>query len=65
MYRNYYNYGYPSNFGYRNYNDNRLIGGGFIAPFLLGGLAGAALAPSFYRPYPQYYSPPYYPRYWW
>jgi hypothetical protein len=61
MYRDYY--GYPSSFGYRNYNDSRIIGGGFIAPFLLGGLAGAALAPAFYRPFPYYY--PFYPRFWW
>lgn len=38
---------------------NRLIGGGFAFPFLLGGLTGGLLAPAFYpRPYYQPY--PYY-----
>lgn len=47
-------------------NDDRLIGG-FVFPFLLGGVTGAALAPNFwgprpgYRPYPAPY--PYYPPY--
>lgn len=37
---------------YSNPSGDRFIGGGgFLAPFLLGGLAGAALAPSF-RPQP-------------
>lgn len=54
-----------------NNTDDRLIGGGFAFPFLLGGVTGAALAPSFYggynRPYyNNYYYPypprPYYPR---
>ena len=46
---------------------NRLIGGGFFGPFLLGGITGGLLAPAFYpRPYPVYpapyppYPPPYY-----
>ena len=44
--------------------DDRLIGGGFAFPFLLGGVTGAALAPAFYggfnRPYYNnyYYYPP-------
>ena len=38
---------------------NRFIGGGFLGPFLLGGLAGGLLAPGFGpRPYPVYYGPP-------
>ena len=46
---------------YNNVNNgNRLIGGGFAAPFLLGGITGAVLSPYFYRPYPVYY-PPYQP----
>ena len=57
------------NFGPNN-QDDRLIGGGFAFPFLLGGVTGAALAPSFWgRPRPYYnnyyYYPapyPYYPR---
>ncbi len=40
-----------------NPND-RFIGGGFLAPFLLGGITGGLLAPSFYpRPF---YGPPVY-----
>lgn len=60
----YYNKNYSSN------NDERMAGG-FIFPFLLGGVTGAAIAPAFYNnnnrpvyyyqpyPYPYY---PYYPR---
>ena len=41
---------------YRYYpNDNRFIGGGFLGPFVLGGITGGLLAPAFYpRPYPVY-----------
>ena len=48
-------------------NGDRFIGGGFLGPFILGGITGGLLAPSFYprpivygpiyRPYPV----PYYP----
>ncbi|MDO4394704.1 MAG: hypothetical protein Q4C23_01820 [Mycoplasmatota bacterium] len=32
---------------------DRFIGGGFLGPFILGGITGGLLAPSFYpRPYP-------------
>ena len=35
--------------------DDRFIGGGFLAPFLLGGITGGLLAPAFYpRPIPLY-----------
>ena len=49
-------------------NDRIFVGGGFLGPFLLGGLAGAALRPGFgyNRPYYNnyYYYPPYpYPYY--
>lgn len=61
MYSNNY---YPN---YRqNTNDDRLVGG-FLGPFLLGGITGGLLAPAFYpnRPYYNnnyYYTPyPYYP----
>lgn len=38
---------------------NRFIGGGFLGPFLLGGITGGLLAPNFGpRPYPVYYGPP-------
>ena len=42
-------------------NDNRLfLGGGFLAPFLLGGIAGAALTPGFGYNRPYYYNNYYY-----
>ena len=31
---------------------NRFIGGGFLGPFILGGITGGLLAPSFPRPVP-------------
>lgn len=43
----------PSNMTTYSYNQNdgdRLIGG-FGVPFVLGGITGGLLAPSFYRPY--------------
>ena len=46
----------------RNPYNDRIIGGGFAVPFLLGGLTGGLLAPAFY-PRPYYYPPrpvPYY-----
>ncbi len=47
-------------------NSDRLIGGGFVGPFLLGGITGGLLAPAFYprpyyRPYPGPYPGPYRP----
>lgn len=59
------------NKGYQNMNDDRIIGGGFLGPFILGGITGGIVAPYFYgrpypyppmpyRPYPMY--PPYPPR---
>lgn len=54
-------------------NNNRLVGGGFLGPFLLGGLTGGLVAPFFYGgynrpyynnyyyPYPNYYYGPYRP----
>ena len=83
MYTNYSDYRvYPttssSNYGgyqtqsFGRSSDSRLIGGGFLFPFVLGGITGGLLSPAFrpnyypyYRPYP-YYSPypyPYYPYY--
>ena len=43
---------------YQN-NDERLAGG-FVFPFLLGGVTGAALAPAFWRPNYGYGAPVYY-----
>jgi len=61
-----YNYNIPQ-YGrnmYRNINnDQRFIGGGFIAPLLLGGVAGYALGnnrPNYYYPQPYYPYPTYY-----
>ena len=46
-------------YNYRNQND-RFIGGGFLGPFILGGITGGLLAPAFNnRPY--YYNNYYYP----
>jgi len=46
---------------------NRFIGGGFLGPFILGGIAGGLLSPGFGpRPYPVPYPvpvPPPYPPY--
>ncbi len=64
-----YGYYMPTNTKYKttsNSNDERLAGG-FVFPFLLGGVTGAAIAPSFWnnnnnRPPVYYYQPgPYYP----
>lgn len=52
-----YQYGRPIN----NNNDQRLIGGGFLGPFVLGGITGGLVAPYFYGGYnrpPYYYYPP-------
>jgi len=53
---------------YSSNNGDERIAGGFIFPFLLGGVTGAAIAPAFYnnnRPvyYYQPYPMPYYPYY--
>lgn len=44
---------------YRNYSyNNDRFAGGFVFPFLLGGVTGAAIAPAFWnRPYNNYYYP--------
>lgn len=78
-----YQMSYPTNqvYGYQNssrprpnqpvnQNDDRFVGG-FLGPFILGGITGGLLAPAFYPRqnynsyYPPYYSnnyyyPPYY-----
>ena len=39
-------------------NSNRFVGGGFLGPFVLGGITGGLLAPAFYpRPYYNNYYP--------
>lgn len=49
------------NYRYNNFqNQDRFIGGGFLGPFLLGGITGGLLAPAFY-PRPYYNNNYYYP----
>ena len=63
------------NYNQNYYNDSRFIGGGFLGPFILGGVTGGLISPLFYGngrpnyyysnnyyyPYPPYYRPyPYY-----
>ena len=53
----------PYNMRYKQFPNKgeRMVGPGFLAPFLLGGITGGLLAPNFY-PRPVYYPPiPYYP----
>lgn len=53
----------PNNVGY-NMAGDRFIGGGFLGPFILGGITGGLLAPAFnQRPYygPIYSPIPVYP----
>ena len=58
---NQYNFRGPIYHSMPNKNDDRFIGPGFLAPFLLGGITGGLLAPSFYpRPI---YGPIIYPPY--
>ena len=33
---------------YMNSSSNRFVGGGFLGPFVLGGITGGLLAPAFY-----------------
>ena len=58
----YNNYNYGRNF-YRRPVGNRIIGGGFLGPFILGGITGGLLAPAFNQPRPYYYNNYYYPPY--
>lgn len=60
------NYQYTKPIYYNQFNknnDERIIGAGFLGPFVLGGLTGAVVAPYFYnrpyyyQPYPYYYGP--------
>lgn len=74
-YNNSLNRPYNNN-NYSN-NDNRLIGGGFLGPFILGGITGGLVSPFFYGngygrpyynnnyyyPYPPRPFPPYRPYY--
>ena len=42
-------------------DDERLLAGGFLGPFVLGGITGGLVAPYFYRPYQPYPYQPYPP----
>ena len=59
---------YPNNMQRKNNNGDRVIGGGFFGPFILGGLTGGLIAnsrynyPMYYAPYPYYQPYPYYYR---
>ena len=59
----YNSYQIPRNFNSTMYNnsDDRFIGGGFLGPFLLGGLTGGLVSPLFYNQRPYYNNNFYYP----
>ena len=66
----YNSYQIPGNFDdsmyrtVRSSSNDRLIGGGFFGPFLLGGITGGLVSPFFYnRPRPYYNNNYYYPPY--
>ena len=63
----YNSYQIPTNFNnsYRpsNTSDDRFIAGGFLGPFLLGGLTGGLVSPLFYNQRPYYNNNYYYPPY--
>lgn len=48
---------------YKNLNNNRFMGGGFLGPFILGGITGSLVSPLFYSNYgrPYYNNYYYYP----
>lgn len=39
-----------------NNSQDRFIGGGFLGPFILGGITGGLVAPAFYNNRPYYYN---------
>ena len=47
------------NQNYINRKDNRMVGG-FLGPFILGGITGGLVAPLFYNNRPYYYQYPMY-----
>ena len=44
-------------------NGDRFFGGGILFPFILGGIAGGAIARNRFYPYPYYQTMPYYSPY--
>ena len=63
----YNSYQIPQNFNNRVYrqnnSDDRFIAGGFLGPFLLGGITGGLVSPLFYNQRPYYNNNYYYPVY--
>ena len=61
----YNSYQIPNNFNNSSYNNSndRFIAGGFLGPFLLGGLTGGLVSPLFYNQRPYYNNNYYYPPY--
>ena len=59
----YNSYQIPRNLNNRVYNNSndRFIAGGFLGPFLLGGLTGGLVSPLFYNQRPYYNNNYYYP----
>lgn len=60
MYNSYQN---PINFTNYRKNNDRFLGGGFLGPFILGGITGGLVSPLFYGNYnrPYYNNNYYYP----
>ena len=59
MQQRYYGQNFPVANNYSN--DDRFLAGGFLGPFVLGGITGGLLAPAFYGPRPYYNNNYYYP----
>jgi len=63
----YNSYQIPQNFNNKIYSqnntDDRFIAGGFLGPFLLGGITGGLVSPLFYNQRPYYNNNYYYPPY--
>jgi len=59
-----YNRRFPMGGGRPPMGGNRFFGGGFLGPFILGGITGGLLAPGFgprpFYPAPYPYPPPYF-----
>lgn len=55
-------YNNPNTNYYKDNSGDRIIGGGFLGPFILGGITGGLVSPYFYGPRPYPYRP-YYPPY--
>lgn len=56
-------YNNPNTTYYKDKSGDRIIGGGFLGPFILGGITGGLVSPYFYGPYRPYPNRPFYPPY--